>query len=170
MEKRPKIGISACLLGEQVRYDGGHKYDPDLIAALQGYFDLLPVCPEAGCGLGIPREAMRLEGEVAKPRLVGIESRVDLTDRLLGYCLAKGEELAREDLCGFVFKARSPSCGVQGVPVHEQGASVTEGRGLFAREVVRCFPLLPVGEEGSLADPVARDLFIARVLGYARST
>src|SRR5512136_687892 len=105
-----KIGVSACLLGEKVRYDGGHKHDRCITDTLGRVFSLIPVCPEVECGLPVPREVMRLEGAPAHPRLVTVESRLDLTERLLAFCREKMAELEGEALSGFILKSRSPSC------------------------------------------------------------
>lgn len=168
MDSRIRIGISSCLLGERVRYDGGHKRDSVLIHALGKHFALVPVCPEVGCGMPTPREAMRLEGDPADPRLIAIESRIDLTGRMRSYCLEKVAELEREGVCGFVCKENSPSCGSHQVQVYRQGVATGKGRGLFAAQLLRRFPLLPVEGEGSLADPVLRENFIQRVFAYSR--
>jgi uncharacterized protein YbbK (DUF523 family) len=106
------IGVSSCLLGEHVRYDGGHKHDRYLTDTLGQYFRFLPVCPEVGCGLPIPRESMRLEGDPANPRLITGRSRLDHTDRMLEFCRLKVKELESADLCGFIFKKDSPSSGL----------------------------------------------------------
>jgi uncharacterized protein YbbK (DUF523 family) len=156
------------LLGERVRYDGGHQLDRSLIGVLGKFFTFVPVCPEVGCGLSTPREAMRLEGDPANPRLVTIKTRIDLTKQLQSYSRARVTELGGEDLCGFIFKKNSPSSGLHGVKVYVDGAPTQEGRGLFAAEVLRQFPFLPVEDEGGLADPVSREEFVERVFCYAR--
>jgi len=167
MEKLVKIGISACLLGERVRYNGEQKFDPCLIESLGGFFTFVPVCPEVGCGLTTPREPMRLEGDPAHPRLVTVETRIDLTERMLSYCGEKLAELEREDLCGFIFKKNSPSSGLHGVKVYVDGLPTGEGSGLFAAQLVRRFPFLPVEEEEGLADAASREKFMERVFSYA---
>lgn len=163
-----RIGISSCLYGEKVRYDGAHKHDRRLVDALGKFFTLLPVCPEVGSGMPTPREPMRLEGNPASPRLVTIESRIDLTEQMRSYCVEKVTELEREEICGFVFKMNSPSSGLQRVQVFNEEMQVRYGRGLFAAEVVRRLPFLPVEEEGALADPILRENFIERVFTYSR--
>lgn len=162
------IGVSSCLLGEHVRYDGGHKQDRYITDTLGQYFRFLPVCPEVGCGLPIPRESMRLEGDPAAPRLVTGKSRIDLTDQLLEFCRAKTQELEKEDLCGFIFKKDSPSSGLFRVKVYNNGAAAKTGSGLFAAAMSRHFPLLPMEEEGRLNDPYLRENFIERVFSYRR--
>jgi len=168
MENPIKIGISSCLCGEKVRYDGAHNQDRQLTDALGKFFTLVPVCPEVESGMPTPRERMRLEGNRAHPRLVAVESRVDLTDRMRGYCVEKAAGLEREEICGFVFKMNSPSSGLHRVKVYNGDLPPREGRGLFAAEVVKRFPFLPVEEEGALADPIIRENFIERVFTYSR--
>ena len=163
-----KIGVSSCLLGEPVRYDGGHKHDHYITAILGAYFSFVPVCPEVGCGLPIPREAMRLEGDPAAPRLLTHKSRVDLTAQMQAFCAAKVRELEQENLCGFIFKKDSPSSGLFHVKVYQNGMDVKLGRGLFAAAVAQHFPLLPLEEEGRLGDPLLRENFIERVFSYRR--
>lgn len=163
-----RIGVSSCLLGEKVRYDGGHKRDSYITDLLGRFFGFVPVCPEVGCGLPAPREAMRLEGDPDSPRLVTRRSRIDLTEQMLRYCERKVEELAQEDLCGFIFKKGSPSSGLFRVKVYREGVACKSGRGLFAAAVARRFPLLPMEEEGRLNDPVLRENFIERVFSCRR--
>ncbi len=162
---KPLVGISRCLLGENVRYDGGHKLDRFLRDGLGRFVDYAPVCPEAECGLGIPREAMRLVGDPASPRLVTIKTGVDLTGRMRAFSAARVEELAALPLCGFVFKSGSPSSGMERVKVYppEGGTPVLKGVGLFTAEFLRRFPGLPVEEEGRLNDPGLRENFIERL-------
>ncbi len=162
-----KIGVSSCLLGEKVRYDGGHKIDRSITDILGRFCRYVPVCPEVGCGLPVPREAMRLEGDPAAPRLVKSRTRIDLTDRMLDYCRGKVTELEREELCGFIFKSRSPSCALFPVEVFSTGGN-GRSRGLFAAAVTEHFPFLPVEEEGRLNDPENREDFMARVFAYSR--
>lgn len=162
------VGISSCLLGEKVRYDGGHKHDRYLTDTLGRFFRFVPVCPEVECGLPVPREAMHLEGDPAAPRLVAIRSRRDLTPQMEAFCRRKVEELADEQLCGFIFKKGSPSSGLFRVKVYNQGMPSRSGQGLFAAAVTARFPLLPVEEEGRLADPVLRENFLERVFAMHR--
>lgn len=163
-----KIGVSSCLLGEHVRYDGGHKHDRYITDILGSYFQFLPICPEVGCGLPTPRESMRLEGDPANPRLLTGRSRVDLTDQMLAFCKIKVKELEGADLCGFIFKKDSPSSGLFRVKVYNNGVASKNGSGLFAAMVTRNFPLLPMEEEGRLNDPHLRENFIERVFSYRR--
>lgn len=162
------LGVSSCLLGEPVRYDGGHKHDHYITDTLGRYFRFLPVCPEIGCGLPVPREAMRLEGDPAAPRLMTRGTRIDLTDKMLAFCTAAVKELEHADLCGFVFKKGSPSSGLFRVKVYTAGYPAKSGSGLFAAAVARRFHLLPMEEEGRLNDPDLRENFIERVFSYRR--
>jgi len=163
-----KVGVSSCLLGEKVRYDGGHKHDHYITDTLGRFFNFVPVCPEVGCGLPIPREAMRLEGNLETPRLLTNKSRIDLTEQMLEFCRRVVEELEIEDLCGFIFKKDSPSSGLFRVKVYNNGVPAKTGRGLFADAVVRHFPLLPVEEEGRLYDMNIRENFIERIFAFRR--
>jgi len=159
-----KIGVSACLLGEKVRYDGGHKWDRFLTDTLGQYVQYVPVCPEAEAGFGIPRESMHLEGDLSAPRLVTTRTGKDLTDRMLTWAAKRVQELEKEDLCGFIFKARSPSSGMERVKVFgKKGMPANKGVGLFARAFMDHFPLVPVEEEGRLHDPKLRENFIEAV-------
>jgi uncharacterized protein YbgA (DUF1722 family)/uncharacterized protein YbbK (DUF523 family) len=156
-------------MGELVRYDGGHKHDRYITDTLGRFFNLLPVCPEVGCGMGIPRDAMRLEGDPASPRLMTRLSRIDKTEQMLTFCTTKCQELGNEDLCGFIFKKGSPSSGLYRVKVYgPTGIPSKTGSGLFAAAVARHFHLLPMEEEGRLNDPCIRENFIERVFSYRR--
>lgn len=169
MEEKIRLGISECLLGREVRYDGGHKWDRFLTDTLGQYVEYVPVCPEVECGLGIPREAMRLVGNVDHPRLVTIRSGVDLTDRMLSWVSKRVLELEKEDLCGFIFKSDSPSSGIERVKVYnEKGMPEKKGVGLFARAFMDRFPLIPVEEEGRLHDPKLRENFIESIFTLKR--
>jgi uncharacterized protein YbgA (DUF1722 family)/uncharacterized protein YbbK (DUF523 family) len=164
-----RVGVSSCLLGEHVRYDGGHKHDRYITDTLGRFFDFLPVCPEVGCGLPVPREAMRLEGDPDHPRLMTRQSRIDKTDQMLAFCANKVRELESADLCGFIFKKDSPSSGLFRVKVYgTSGIPVKSGSGLFAAAVAGHFPLLPMEEEGRLNDPYIRENFIERVFSCRR--
>jgi uncharacterized protein YbgA (DUF1722 family)/uncharacterized protein YbbK (DUF523 family) len=162
------IGVSACLLGEHVRYDGGHKHDRYITDTLGKYFDFVPVCPEVGCGLPTPREAMRLEGDPADLRLMTRKTRADKTEQMVAYCSAKIEELSREDLRGYIFKKDSPSCGLFRVKVYNNGQAQKVGSGLFAAACAARFPFLPMEEEGRLNDAPIRENFIERIFSYHR--
>ncbi len=164
-----KLGVSACLLGQEVRYDSGHKHDRYITDTLGPFFDFVPVCPEVECGLPIPREAMRLVGDPANPRLVTNKTGIDHTQRMLDYAKNRLDALARDELCGFIFKKDSPSSGLHRVKVYgENGIPGKSGKGLFAAAFVTRFPLVPVEEEGRLNDPDLRENFIERVFAYNR--
>jgi len=164
-----KIGISTCLLGESVRYDGGHKKDRYLTDTLGRYLEYVPVCPETEYGLGIPREALRLVGDPDSPRLVTSRSGIDHTEGMLKYARNRVSELEKEDLCGFIFKSKSPSSGMERVKVYnEKGMPVQKGVGIFVRVFMEHFPLIPVEEEGRLHDPVLRENFIERIFTLKR--
>jgi len=164
-----RLGISACLLGQNVRYDGGHKLDRFLTDTLGQYVEYVPVCPEVECGLGIPRESMRLVGEVDAPRLLTTRTGVDHTDRMLTWARQRVVELEKEGLCGFIFKSDSPSSGMERVKVYSaKGMPEKKGVGMFARVFMEHFPLLPVEEEGRLHDPKLRENFIERIFTLRR--
>jgi len=164
-----KLGISTCLLGENVRYDGGHKLDEFLTETLGQYVEYVPVCPEVECGLPVPRESMHLEGNPESPRLVTTRSRRDMTEQMVQWAQKRVVELEKEDLCGFIFKANSPSSGMQRVRVfNEKGMPVKKGAGIFARIFMNHLPLLPVEDEGRLHDPDLRENFIERIFTLKR--
>ena len=164
-----RLGISACLLGQNVRYDGGHSHDRFLTETLGQYVEYVPVCPEVECGLPVPREAMHLEGDPSDPRLVTIHTRQDMTDRMLRWSRGKAVELEKYDLCGFIFKSKSPSSGMERVKVYdENGVPAKKGIGMFARIFMEHFPLLPAEDEGRLNDPVLRDNYIERIFVFKR--
>ncbi len=164
-----RLGISACLLGERVRFDGGHKWDRVITETLGPLAEFVQVCPEVECGLGIPREAMHLVSGPGGPRLVTIGTQVDYTERLRAWAKKRLAELEREDLYGFIFKSGSPSCGMEGVKVyHGKGGLAGTGVGLFAREFMQLFPLLPVEDEGRLQDAARRGIFLERLFTLKR--
>jgi uncharacterized protein YbgA (DUF1722 family)/uncharacterized protein YbbK (DUF523 family) len=164
-----KLGISSCLLGNPVRYDGGHKLDHFLTGTFGNYVEWLPVCPEVESGLPVPREAMHLVGDPEDPRLVTVRSGVDHTSRMKRWAKRRVADLERDELCGFVFKSRSPSSGMRGVKIYnEDGTPRGTGSGIFAHAFMKRFPLLPVEDEGRLHDPALRENFIERVFVYRR--
>ncbi len=150
-----KLGISSCLLGERVRYDGGHQLDRSLTGTLERLVDLVPVCPEMEAGLGVPREPMHLVGGPRRPRLVTIETGIDHTAEVNRWARSRIEQLQGEELSGFIFKSKSPSC------------SLVAG-GIFARAFTGAFPLVPVEEDDRLRDPSLRKDFIERVFVFRR--
>lgn len=164
-----RIGISSCLLGEEVRFDGSHKRDRFILGTLGQFFTFVPVCPELEIGLGVPRESLRLIRRQEEIRLVAPKSGSDHTGAMLAYARDKCAELARLELSGYLLKRSSPSCGMERVRVYDtSGVPDKSGVGLFARTLLRELPLLPVEEEGRLHDPGIRENFLDRVFGYAR--
>lgn len=164
-----RLGISRCLLGEPVRYDGGHKRDPFLADVLGQHVEWVPVCPEVEAGFGTPREAMRLVDDVAEPRLMTVRFHQDHTNRMRRYAKTRVRELQALNLSGYVFKKDSPSCGTRQVRVYARdGQLLGTGKGLFAEAFQRAFPLTPIEEEGRLRDQGLRENFIERVFGYHR--
>lgn len=166
---RIRLGVSACLLGDTVRYDGGHKRDSFLTDVLGTYVEWVPVCPEVEIGLGVPRPTLRLVGRPAVPRLVQEASGADLTERMRAYAEGRVRELERLELDGYILKRASPSCGLFRVRVYRaDGVPSADGRGLFAAALVERLPMLPVEEEGRLTDAGLRENFIERVFAMAR--
>ena len=166
---RIRLGVSACLLGEAVRYDGGHKQDRFLTDVLGRYVEWVPVCPEMEIGLGVPRDTLRLVGSPAAPRLVQEKTGDDLTARMKRYAEDRVRALAELELDGYVLKRASPSCGLFRVRVYrENGVPAADGRGVFAEALTAALPALPVEEEGRLTDPAIRENFIERVFLAAR--
>lgn len=165
-----KIGISSCLLGNPVRYDGGHQHDRFISDTLGRFFEFVPVCPEFECGLGAPRETMRLVGDPQQPRLMTTDSGIDHTEKMLAWAQQRLARLSGENLCGFIFKSKSPSSGMERVKVYPQGGGTPKknGVGLFARVFMDHFPLLPVEEEGRLHDIVLRENFIEHIFAWQR--
>ncbi len=166
---RLRVGVSACLLGERVRYDSGHKQDRWVTDVLGRFVEFVPVCPEVEIGLGVPREPIRLEGAGSRLRLVAPKSGADFTRTMSAYAEARAEKLSREHLCGFILKKDSPSCGLLRVRVYDRnGAASRRGRGLFAEALVERFPALPVEEEGRLNDARLRENFVTRIFAHRR--
>jgi uncharacterized protein YbgA (DUF1722 family)/uncharacterized protein YbbK (DUF523 family) len=169
-----RIGVSACLLGEEVRFDGGHKREPFLTDTLGAQVEFVSVCPEVEMGLGTPRETLRLvrvDDRASPLRMITTRTGIDHTDGMKRWSAKRLDELARNepDLCGYVLKKDSPSCGMERVKTYsDRGMPERNGRGLFAAALIECFPLLPVEEEGRLNDPRLRENFIERVFAYRR--
>ncbi len=164
-----RIGISSCLLGCKVRFDGGHKKDDFLVGTFGRWVEWLPVCPELEVGMGTPRESIRLVREDDEVRLLAPKSGRDWTAEMREYSVRRTAALEAADLCGYVLKKDSPSCGMERVKVHRPGAMPhKDGRGLFAEALLERFPNLPVEEEGRLNDPHLRDNFVERVFAYHR--
>jgi uncharacterized protein YbgA (DUF1722 family)/uncharacterized protein YbbK (DUF523 family) len=164
-----RIGISSCLLGCKVRFDGGHRQDDFLVGTFGGWVEWVPVCPEVEVGMGTPREPIRLVREGGEVRLLAPRSGRDWTAKMRAYAARRTEALAAADLCGYVLKKDSPSCGMERVKVCEShGVPHKDGRGVFAEALLARFPNLPVEEEGRLDDPRLRDNFVERVFAYRR--
>lgn len=165
-EDRIRIGISSCLLGERVRYDGGHKLDRQITGVLGEHFEFVPYCPEIAIGLGVPRATIRLQSTADGTRAVqkGEVSR-DITDELSSYARVVAAEAG--SLSGYIFKSRSPSCGMERVKVYDSNnMPFGAAPGIYAGTLKLALPLLPTEEEGRLNDPDLRDNFIERVLIY----
>ncbi|WP_213875276.1 DUF523 and DUF1722 domain-containing protein [Pseudomonas sp. dw_358] len=165
---KPRLAISACLMGDEVRYNAGHKQSLLCRDALAEHFDFARICPEVAIGLGIPREPIRLVGEPASPRVVGtVNTQLDVTEPLQTYGQKMADEL--EDICGYIFMQKSPSCGLERVKVYRDNGAPQPGggRGAYAQAFCAARPDLPVEEEGRLNDPVLRENFLVRVFAYA---
>lgn len=170
---KPLVGISRCLLGDEVRHDGGHKRNTFLVDVLGSRVEWVPVCPEVETGMGTPREPVHLvAGSVlrrrGRVRLVGVSSRTDWTSAMSDWARHRIEELASLELSGYILKADSPSCGLDDVPVVTGTDQVLNGPGLFAEALVEAFPDLPIEDERRLADSVRAEFFLARVCAYRR--
>ena len=169
MEAKVRLGISTCLLGENVRYDGGHKRDRFIIETLGQFVEFVPVCPEVECGLTIPRESMHLAGDPDSPRLVTTRTKIDHTERMVNWARKRVRELEKENLCGFIFKSNSPSSGMERVKIYDEHGRVQKiGVGMFARAFMDYFPLLPAEEDGRLHDIRLRENFIERIFALKR--
>ena len=167
-ERPIRVGVSSCLLGETVRFDAGHKRESFVADVLSLYFELIPVCPEVAIGMGVPRQPIRLQGSAEAPRAIGVkDSSLDVTDALAAY----GREMATrlDGISGYIFKSKSPSCGLMRVKVYgDSGPASKTGTGIYAREIARALPLVPMEEEGRLNDPGLRENFIERVFAFKR--
>ena len=165
----PRIGISSCLLGDEVRFDGGHKREAFLIDVLGPLVEWVRVCPELEIGLGVPREPLRLEGSTHGVRLMTVETRVDHSEAMREFAHRRVSELADLGVSGYVLKSKSPSCGLRGVKVFDEaGGQSAAGAGLFAAILRERLPELPIEEETTLMDAAARDDFLRRATAYAR--
>lgn len=168
-DEKIRLGISSCLLGAKVRFDGGHKLDRFLTETLGHYVEYVPVCPEVEVGLPTPRDSLRLTGTPESPRLVFSKTGEDITERMTTWGKQRVALLEKENLCGFVFKAKSPSSGMERVRLYDKnGVPNKTGIGLFAGIFMEHFPLLPVEEEGRLHDPRLRENFIENIFVLKR--
>lgn len=164
-----RIGVSSCLLGEPVRWNGDHKRDRYLTDVLASFFEWVPTCPEVDAGMGTPRETVRLHGTPESPHMVGTKTGIDWTASMRRLSKMRSHELAKMDLCGYIFKSKSPSCGLSRIKVYTDTATVHHnGRGLFAEAFMNTCSRVPVEEEGRLHDPKIRENFIVRVFAYHR--
>ncbi len=165
----PRLGISSCLLGQKVRYDGGDKQDRFLTETFGQFVEWIAVCPEVEVGMGVPRESVRLVGMMDETKLIAERSGKDWTVAMRQFAAVRTQDLAALKLSGYVFKQNSPSCGIERVRVYNsKNQPSRRGRGLFAAAVMARFPLMPVEEEGRLNDPILRETFIERVFAYHR--
>ncbi|WP_438970329.1 YbgA family protein [Methylophaga sp.] len=163
-----KVGISSCLLGEEVRYDGTHKHLRLVTDSLARYFDFVSECPEVGIGMSIPRKPIRLTGEVDNPKAVAVhDETLDYTNELTQFGQQKAQQ--HDDLSGYIFMKNSPSCGLFRVKVYQENGypAATPGRGIYAQAFTNAHPLLPVEESGRLSDPTLRENFVTRVFAFA---
>jgi uncharacterized protein YbgA (DUF1722 family)/uncharacterized protein YbbK (DUF523 family) len=168
---RIKVGVSSCLLGEKVRWDGNHKQDSVVKSHLGRIFEWVPTCPEVEIGMGIPREAVQLTGISEIPRMVGNQTGTDWTTRMNRYSKKRSAELAKMNVCGYIFKSKSPSCGIARIPVTgKTGKTKKYGRGLFTEAFMQQCDLVPVEDEARLHDTRIRENFITRVFAYHRLT
>ena len=165
-----RVGVSACLLGERVRWDGGHKSDAFLLGMLGKYVEWVPVCPEVEVGLPVPRDTLRLVRRGTEVRMVMPRAGTDHTDAMTAYAVRTADALAGRDLCGFVVKKDSPTCGMERVKVYPEngGSPARDGRGLFAAALIARMPNLPIEEEGRLSDARLRENFVERLFAYRR--
>ncbi|WP_417782600.1 YbgA family protein [Terasakiella pusilla] len=170
MDQKLNIGVSSCLMGQEVRFNGGHCRNRFLTDAIAEYANFKPICPEVSINMSIPRETVRLEREESgRIHMRAPKSREDYTDRMEQFATDWTKNLEEKDLDGFVFKKDSPSCGVFRVKIYENGQPAERrGTGLFAKAVIKALPELPVEEEGRLCDPVLREIFVERCFAYRR--
>ncbi len=169
MQEKIRLGISSCLLGNNVRWNAGHQRDRYLTDTLGQFVEYVPVCPEVEAGFGIPRESMRLVGDPENPRLITFKSKTDHTDQMTRWAKERVKELEKEDLCGFIFKCDSPSSGMIRVKVYsEKGMPEKKGVGMFARAYMDHFQRIPVEDDGRLHNPEIRENFIERIFTLKR--
>ena len=170
MNNKIKIGVSSCLIGEKVRWNGDHKQDRYVKDTLAKFFEYVSVCPEVEVGMGTPRETVALHGTLENPQMLGKKTRTNWTGRMKRYSKDRIKDLSKDDLCGFIFKSKSPSCGLGRIPVYDEldKNKTRPGNGLFANAFIKANPFVPTEDEGRLRDPKIRENFIVRVFCYSR--
>jgi len=170
MKNKIKIGVSSCLIGEKVRWNGDHKQNHFVREILANYFEYVSVCPEMEVGMGVPRETVALYGNLEKSRMISKKTQTDWTKPMEYYIKDRISSLEHENLCGYIFKSKSPSCGLGRVPVYAEFGShrVRHGAGVFAKAFTNKFPLVPTEDEGRLNDPMIRENFIVKVFSFSR--
>ena len=170
MSNKIKIGVSSCLIGEKVRWNGDHKQNHFVREVLAKYFEYVSVCPEMEVGMGVPRETVALYGNLEKSRMISKKTQTDWTRPMKNYIKDRLKSLTHDDLCGYIFKSKSPSCGLGRIPVYSEFGSnkVRHGSGMFAQAFTKAFPIVPTEDEGRLNDPRIRENFIVKVFSFYR--
>ncbi|MCW9013459.1 MAG: DUF523 domain-containing protein [Gammaproteobacteria bacterium] len=166
---KPKIAISGCIIGQQVRYDGALKHFADIHQFLLQHAELIPVCPEVEIGLSVPRPAVQLTGSPQRPAMTGRDNpALDISPQMYAFC--KHKPLLLSGICGYVFKSKSPSCGIRNIPVFDHGEIIsTNNRGLFAQAMFDHYPELPIIDETLLTTDPQRHQFLQQVLNYCHN-
>jgi len=170
MSNKIKIGVSSCLIGEKVRWNGDHKQNHFVREVLAKYFEYVSVCPEMEVGMGVPRETVALYGNLEKSRMISKKTQTDWTRPMKNYIKDRLKSLTHDDICGYIFKSKSPSCGLGRIPVYSEFGSnkVRHGSGMFAAAFTKAFPIVPTEDEGRLNDPRIRENFIVKVFSFYR--
>ncbi|MDA2978957.1 MAG: DUF523 and DUF1722 domain-containing protein [Actinomycetota bacterium] len=167
-QARIRIGVSSCIIGEEVRYNGGHSRQRYLTDVLAQFVEYVPVCPEVEIGMGVPRPTIRLVQADDGLQLVDPKNDINWTSAMNRYSRTRTAELGSQDLDGFVLKKGSPTCGLERVKVYTDSGVGNQGQGLFASALVQRFPFLPIEEDGRLNDPLIRENFVERVFAFRR--
>lgn len=170
MENKIKIGVSSCLIGEKVRWNGDHKQNRYVKDTLCKFFEYTPVCPEVEVGMGTPRETVALYGTLENPKMLSRKTQTDWTQKMNRYTKNRIKDLSKDDLCGYIFKSKSPSCGLGRIPVYDENdrSKARHGAGIFADAFIKANPFIPTEDEGRLRDPKIRENFIVRVFCFSR--
>lgn len=170
MKNKIKIGVSSCLIGEKVRWNGDHKQNHYVREVLANYFEYVSICPEMEVGMGVPRETVALYGNLEESRMISKKTQTDWTQPMQKYIKSRLNTLTHDNFCGYIFKSKSPSCGLGRVPVYSEFGShnVRHGPGMFAQAFTNKFPLVPTEDEGRLNDPRIRENFIVKVFSFFR--